>query len=260
MAQAASKLDPLLKEVDDVRKFLDSEKIPVFLAPLCGHKGASVTWDKGLGGDWKEFIATAKSLGARGVYLSWERFEEAEITEAVATIEIGFVNSSGVDVTVKDVEKFRPYIGMTAVVEVAFIVDGVAHWYEHAADWFREFEELMEEDGEPSDENDSEKSVDKAVVRKWAGELAKDPRFRTCKNYDQREYLLEQIAGDDLGSLPIYEILSRAETIYNLEIRPVLDEQLAYEARALRKKGMTLTGIAQKLGLSRDKVSGMLSE
>ena len=40
----------------------------------------------------------------------------------------------------------------------------------------------------------------------------------------------------------------------------MLDERLTEEARALRKKGMPLTGIAQKLGLPKDKVSGMLSE
>jgi hypothetical protein len=102
--------------------------------------------------------------------------------------------------------------------------------------------------------------VDKAVVQKWASELANDPRFRTCKNYDQREYLLEQIAGDNLAGLPVYDVLGRAESIFQLEVKPGLDERLSEEARALRKKGMTLTGIAQKLGLPKDKVSGMLSE
>lgn len=148
---------------------------------------------------------------------------------------------------------------MTAVIEIAFIVDDVAHWYEQVADWFKAFEELTEE-SESSDQDDADDSVDKAAVQKWASELANDPRFRTCKNSDQREYLLEQIAGDNLGDLPAYDVLSRAESIFQLEIKPMLDERLSEEARALRKKGMTVAGIAQKLGLPKDKVSGMLSE
>jgi hypothetical protein len=259
MAQPASKLDPLLNQVDDIRLFLDAEKMPIFLASLSGHEGASASWDEALGGDWKKFVGAAKSMGAKSIYLNWERFQEAQFIDALATIEAGFVNSSGMDVEAKDVEKFRAFIGLTAVIEIVFIVDGVAHWYEQVADWFKAFEELTEE-SEPSDQDDADDSVDKAAVQKWASELANDPRFRTCKNYDQREYLLEQIAGDNLGDLPAYDVLSRAESIFQLEIKPMLDERLTEEARALRKKGMPLTGIAQKLGLPKDKVSGMLSE
>jgi len=259
MAQPASKLDPLLKQVDDIRLFLETEKIPIFFAPLSGHEGASASWDEATGGEWKKFLGAAKSMGAKSVYLNWQRFQEEEFLNALATIEAGFVNSSGMDVKVKDVENFRAYIGLTAIVEIAFIVDGVAHWYEQVADWFKEFEELTEE-AERSSEDDSDEPVDKAVVQKWASELANDPRFRTCKNYDQREYLLEQIAGDNLAGLPVHDVLGRAESIFQLEVKPGLDERLSEEARALRKKGMTLTGIAQKLGLPKEKVSGMLSE
>jgi hypothetical protein len=259
MPQTGSRLDALLKQVEDIRGFLAAAKIPLFFASLSGHEGGSVYWDEALGGDWKEFLAAAKLMGARGVYLNWERFEEAQLTDALRTIEAGFVNSSGMEVKVKDGEKFGANIGLTAVVEMAFMVDGVAHWYEHVADWFKEFEELTEE-AESSDEDEFGKSVDKVAVHKWASELANDPRYRTCKTNDQREYLLERIAGDELGDLPVYEVVSRAETIFQLEIKPALDDRLSEEARALRKKGMTLSGIAQKLGLPKDKVSGMLSE
>ena len=145
MAQPASKLDPLLNQVDDIRLFLDAEKMPMFLASLSGHEGASASWDEALGGDWKKFVGAAKSMGAKSIYLNWERFQEAQFIDALATIEAGFVNSSGMDVEAKDVEKFRACIGLTAVIEIAFIVDGVAHWYEQVADWFKTFEELTEE-------------------------------------------------------------------------------------------------------------------
>jgi len=254
MAQPAPKLDPLLKQVEDVRAFLESSKIPIFLAVPDGHKGASAFWDEAHGGDWKEFLGAAKSMGVKGVYLDWQPFEELELNDILATIEGGFQNSSGVDVEVKDVEKFRPHIGMTAMVEIVFIVDSVAHWYQRAADWFERFEELTER------AKSSDPAVDMVAVRKWANELANDPRFKACKNYGQREYLLEQVAGDKLDELPKEEVISRAESIFQLEIKPTLDEQLAQEARALKKQGMTNTGIAQKLGLPKDKVSGILNE
>ncbi len=111
MAQPASKLDPLLKQVDDIRLFLDAEKMPMFLASLSGHEGASASWDEALGGDWKKFVGAAKSMGAKSIYLNWERFQEAQFIDALATIEAGFVNSSGMDVEAKDVEKLPATCG-----------------------------------------------------------------------------------------------------------------------------------------------------
>jgi hypothetical protein len=90
--------------------------------------------------------------------------------------------------------------------------------------------------------------------------VANHPRYRTCKSNDQREYLFEQLAGSEPVDVPIYEILSRAETIFQLEVKPELDRRLSEQARELRKQGVTLTGIAQKLGIPKDKVSGMLSD
>lgn len=97
MAQPASKLDPLLKQVDDIRLFLDAEKIPIFFAALSGHESASASWEEAVGGDWKKFLGAAKSMGAKSVYLNWERFQEDQFIDALTTIEAGFVNSSGME-------------------------------------------------------------------------------------------------------------------------------------------------------------------
>ena len=102
--------------------------------------------------------------------------------------------------------------------------------------------------------------LDKPLVNKWASALANHPKFGICKTTDQREYLLEQLAGEDYEKLPIGEILRRAETLYVFEARPKQEEEMQKQARELRKQGLNLSAIAQKLGISRDRLSGLLTD
>ena len=71
--------------------------------------------------------------------------------------------------------------------------------------------------------------------------------------------MLESLAGEGCESLPTRAIFERAETLYLFEVRPVEDGRLQKEVRALRKGGANMNVIAQKLGISRDRVSGLLS-
>ena len=62
-----------------------------------------------------------------------------------------------------------------------------------------------------------------------------------------------QYERDGLGDLTAYDVPGRAETIFHLEIKPVLEERLSEHARALRKKGMTLSEVARKAGFLKTK-------
>ena len=58
--------------------------------------------------------------------------------------------------------------------------------------------------------------------------------------------------------LPAWDILKQAEKIYFIKVKPKEDERLKKEAEQLRDQGLNLNAIAQKLGISRDRVSGLL--
>src|SRR5579885_2271064 len=100
--------------------------------------------------------------------------------------------------------------------------------------------------------------VDKTPVRKWAAALASHPQFSRCKTYSQRSYLLETMAGDEYGNLPVDEIISLADAMYTIDVLPKEEERLRTEAHRLRKQGLSLTAISGKLGISRDRVYAFL--
>src|SRR5262249_38296581 len=108
------------------------------------------------------------------------------------------------------------------------------------------------EEGEPEGEEPS----DRLIVAKWATALASNPKYFTSKS---REYLLEKLAGAEFDGLPVYEILRRAEVIFEAEYRTVAEDRLREVIHRLRDEGLNLNGVAMKLGISRDRVSGLVS-
>ena len=85
--------------------------------------------------------------------------------------------------------------------------EDVVHIYQCFADWFRSLRgthrghlkriQTKREDSFP------ERVVDKALVKKWASELANHPKFGATRSGDQREFLLETIAGSEIDGLPV---------------------------------------------------------
>jgi orotate phosphoribosyltransferase-like protein len=53
--------------------------------------------------------------------------------------------------------------------------------------------------------------------------------------------------------------LARADSIYQFEIKPKEEQRLRTEARRLREQGLNINAIAVNLGISKDRVSGLLS-
>lgn len=158
------------------------------------------------------------------------------------------------------IEQFREKIGLTASIEVAFVTDGISHVYYEPAEWISTFEKLTPNDTDESDIEDEETKVDSAVVKKWAHQLASHPKYGSCRSDDQREFLLEQFAGEEVATLPVWPILRRAETIYLMEIKEQEEENLSTQAQELRNQGLNMNAIAKKLRISRDRVSGLLAE
>jgi hypothetical protein len=260
MTPAAKTSDPLIKTVEEILAHAKEEGFFIFYGLACGSEENSVHWNEEHGGDWKKFLESAKGLGVRGLYFDWTPFEEFQIDEALHELpahEESQMSTAEIEEYNRAVEKYRERVGSTAIIDLAFAVDGVFHIYQLAADWFTAFEELTaeEEEAEPV-----EHQVDKQLVNKWASVLANHPKFGSCKNDDQREYLLEQLAGEDCGALPLGEILRRAETLYVFDVRPRQEEDLQKQAKQMRKQGLNMNAIALKLGISRDRVSGLLAD
>ncbi len=252
--------DALLKTVDDIRKVADQGGLKVFLGYLSEEsKVPSVYWNRENGGDWRDFLVCARAVGAGILYLNWAPFEQFEIDDAVSALESRLAEGGeGADEErelLNKVRTFQSKVGLTCAIDLAFLANGVIHICQETTEWFDAFSDLTaeeEEDNEPR----HKQPVSKEVVDKWARALASDPKYATSKDH---EYLLEKVGGDELPKLPMYEILRRAETIYEADFKEAAEKELATEAKRLRDKGMNQSAIAIKLGISKDRVSGLLS-
>jgi len=267
--RGAKSADVLLEKVETIVNAAKGQGLVVFYGWAHGTDHKTVDWNEEHGGNWEKFLDCAKAVGAKMLYLNWAPFEEFQVNEALEHLEkiIDAGSAPGIEQpdsapSRNDIETYRDKVGVTAVIDLAFMYGDVVHIHQCFADWFQTFEELTEgwePDSDETDESFPERVVDKPLVKKWASELANHAKFGAARTGDQREFLLETIAGSDIDSLPVGDILARADSIYQFEVKPKEEERLRREARRLREQGLNMSAIAVKLGISKDRVSGLLS-
>jgi len=252
--------ESLSKTLDEIRKEAEDSGMRIFYGYLVdeGHVPA-VHWNRENGGDWKKFFVCARTLSANILYVNSALFEEFEIDDAVSKLESEIAEDDDEEretqKLLRQVRAFQPKVGLTCVIDLAFVASGIVHIYQQTADWFDEFRDLTGDDEDDDDETEQRRPIDKAVVNNWATTLASDPKYPTTK---QHEYLLEKIAGDEFSKLPVYEILRRAETIFQVDFKLAAEEKLTDEIQGLRSKGFNINAIALKLGISRERVSALM--
>jgi hypothetical protein len=269
MNMRARNVDVLLERIDTIVSAAKGKEFVVFYGWAHGADQKTVNWNEEHGGSWENFLECAKAAGARMLYLNWAPFEEFQVDEALEhrerAVAVGSEQGAQQQDSIpsrRDIEAYRDRVGVTAVIDLAFVHDDIVHIYQYFADWFKAFEEItegLEQDSDESEGSFAEHVVDKALVRTWASQLANHPKFGMTRSTDQREFLLESIAGTEIDTLPVGDILARADSIYQFEIKPTEEERMRGKVRQLREQGLNINAIAVKLGISKDRVSGFLA-
>ena len=70
---------------------------------------------------------------------------------------------------------------------------------------------------------------------------------------------LATLAGQEFDGLPVDDIFERAGNVYFLSVKPKQEQQQQREAQKLSKRGLKSNGIAQKLGISLERVKKLLT-
>lgn len=258
--------DPLIRVIEDIRAHAQKLDLVVFFGDLMGEEKAEVHWNEEHGGNWERFLETAKALDTKLVYLNWDSFEELDVQEALQKLGETALKASEAgrifegEPRKREIEKYRNKVGLIVMIELVFLFGDTLHIYQRSPDWFDAFEGLIPKEDEDEEGRAPVQEADRTVVDKWASMLASDPQFGKCKAYNEREYLLEKLTKAEFAALPVPRVIGRAETIYQFDVRPKEDERLLAEARRLRTEGKNMAAIAQKLGISRERVSGLLAE
>ena len=121
------------------------------------------------------------------------------------------------------------------------------------------FDEQDEDDWD--DEDDDVSSISNEELDQASERLARDKKFQSANKNSQKALIAKRFFYSELmenDDFPIYEIIERAKCVYEVEIKPELDLQLADEAQKLMDSGMNKKDIAKKLGISTDKLSKLI--
>jgi hypothetical protein len=185
--RSAKSADVLLERVEAIVSSAKAQGLLVFYGWAHGTNQRIVDWNEEHGGDWEKFLECAKAVGAKMVYVNWVPLEEFQVDEAVGHLEDSIAAGKGTGIeqpgplpSRREIETYRDKVGVTAVIDLAFIYQDVVHIHQCFADWFRTFEELtegLEAESDETEESFPERVVDKALVRKWASELANHAKF-----------------------------------------------------------------------------------
>src|SRR5229473_41150 len=144
--------DPLARTVEEIQQSAKHESLCLYYGWMAGEKLPTVHWNEERGGDWRAFLECAKNLKAQVVYLNWTPFEQFQVEEAVSELELKMANNDGLSDELEDAKdrlnrmtKFKTKVGLTCLIDLAFVAHGVIHIYQKTADWFDEFQALSED-------------------------------------------------------------------------------------------------------------------
>src|ERR1700677_4445177 len=138
---SAKSADVLLETVESIVKAAKGQEIVVFYGWAHGEDQKTVDWNEAHGGDWEKFLECAKAAGAKILYLNWAPFEEFQVDEALEhrerTVTAG--SESGVEQansvpSRRGIEAYRDKVGVTAVIDMAFVHEDLVHIHQCFAD------------------------------------------------------------------------------------------------------------------------------
>jgi hypothetical protein len=258
--------DDLQKIKDRLLSAVANEGIETFFGSYPSEGVREIRWNSELEPDPSKFVGLAKSVGVKIIYINWVVFSTDDLEEAMIDEEelVDQEQTVVADEHNKKVSEFTQYVGRIASVRAGFFLSEVFHLYEREAEWYEDFADILgeienEEDSDDDSNDDPEQKLsDEALA--WADKLARDPSFGRTKGWSQHKYLLGKLAGPEVSALPVDAVILRAQTIYEVDVRPEEEKQLAEEIRQMKEGGMSIVAIAGKLDLSRERVQRLLAK
>lgn len=251
--------DDLLQTKERLLAAIKAESLETFVGAYPYNNVPEIHWNSELEPDAGIFVKVAKSLGAQAIYVNWVVFSEDHLEEALPE-DLEGTDDPSVRERNRAVSEFKRYVGAVASVRGGFFLHGVFHVFEQETEWYEEFGVLIgeEESDEVSDHRRGPELTEEA--QSWAEKLARHPSFGRAKGWNQRNYLLRKLAGREISHLPVEAILTQAENIYEVDVRPNEEQLLAEQVREMKEKGLSIIAIAGKTNLPRERVRMLLAK
>lgn len=143
----------------EVLQHLESQGFVVFhgFARL-SDANSFVAWDVERQPDFRQFLETAKSAGAKLIVYHFREFSRAHVDEAAERLEdcdFSLEERHNLERRLRDL---RAYEGFTCALELSFDLQTRVYLFNLRAEWYEEYLDLIEEldEGLPDDEDEDE--------------------------------------------------------------------------------------------------------
>lgn len=152
--------------------------------------------------------------------------------------------------------------GQPYAIAFIFFHQGVGHILFVISAWFEELgTDITQHIGELKEQNaqtfrDSA-SKERVLRRSQAETMARDDRYGRARNDRQRQIVAEEMF-PELDYVEIRDLLAVSKAIFQDEVAPGLEKELAGQARKLYDAGDTVGRISVKMGISKDRVERLL--
>jgi hypothetical protein len=238
-------------------------------------EAASVSWGKGPIVRWPDpddvdgFLAVAAAAGARLVYAHAREFDEPALGALEATIArhgephpgmAGILVEGGV------------FLGRTAAVEIGWVVDGASHVLLLEAEWHRRMrEEVRDLAAVRSLGVEARRlllSQRLERVPEWAQQVAREEDFHRTRSFAEREEIVCRLVpelgaardGEETGAwTAIAEVAREAWRVFEEEIRPRQERDMAQIAHSLLMSGLKKYEVAGRMGVSKEKLNTLIA-
>ena len=137
-------LDQLRREV---LAHLEATGMTIFKSYPRGMELSSeaIYWDSETYPDFREFVATAQSVGARMMTVFSREFSSDEVDQALETLAESSMNRDERRSVEKRLKELRAYEGFVCQIELSFADQQRTYIFDQPTDWYEELEQLVEE-------------------------------------------------------------------------------------------------------------------
>ena len=127
--------DNLLATLHKVESYCDMHHLVIYKSGQITEDCAEMAWEVERDPEWTHFLDVAEELGVRVVYARCLCFKEGHIDEVLSSADV---------YQHQTIVEFHTHVGATALVDLAFIHEGIVHSYQKSADWYAEFCDIQQ--------------------------------------------------------------------------------------------------------------------
>ncbi|HWL64559.1 MAG TPA: hypothetical protein VNP73_01170 [Actinomycetota bacterium] len=228
-----------------------------------------VTWDPEDGVE--EFLDLAQTLGVPMLYVTVSRFNE----ETLSDLQRRLLDPAGPHPETGSIlTRAEQYVDHISSIEIGWMYQGVGHFCEIEASWYRHLEDEIAEEQEFDEmQHAAERMLFEeqlSLVPEWAERVAQLPQFQQARTMLQRADLVPRLLpeieevtaqyrhGSWIARRLARDVAREAFRIYVYEVLPAQEIELASEAHRLLTTGMRKYEVAARLGISKERLNRLI--